>query len=365
MLATAWRHLVCVLPLTVLPAAARAESLRVLPLQHTDAQVLAAYLGAISTDPDAHAQSLTDWFVTQTVDRAVRQADGQAARWEAAAAASLAPDNTGKSFTGYLAGLADAPLPLPDDNALLVRGTIEAIDRVAELVRMLDKPTPMVAVEVRLLGGLTSSNDDWSAVPDLMNGDAAVCAGDVAPGMEQRARWGQMTGQVLLADELVGDRSRELASARVTTLSGVPAMILAGQALPVFQTRSTYDTFGQRVTETQATVVFLGLELTVAPRVIGEDQVVMRLRPALTSWAGEVPGPQNATYPVTRRILAETQVRVRSGESLVLGNWERSAEGCLRPGVLSTGLQSVRSDVTMVVTPVIIREPQADPAAAE
>lgn len=364
MLTRGWRHVAWTACLLLLTAVAWADSLRVLALQHADAEVLAAYLGALRADPEALTQSLTDRFIAATVDKAVRRAEGQEARWEVATAASLVPGETGGPLASYLSGLVAAPLALPHENALVVRGTAEALDRVAELVRLLDRPTPMVAVEVRLVGAMATSQDDWNAVPDLMTGSTDIATGDPTTA-GRRARWGAMVGEIVVADDHLRDRSRELANARVTTLSGVPAYLFAGQALPVFQTRFTYDASGRRTTETDVRAVFVGLELMVAPRVIGNDSVLMRLRPALTNWAGDVPGPEYGSYPVTRRVLAETVVRVRSGESLALGNWERAAEEVLRPGALGAGLSARTDNVTMVVTPVVIHEPQTTPGVGE
>lgn len=342
---------------------ARADSVRTIPLRYADARAVAAYVSGLCPDAEEVLEITARRFVTDTIEKAIRRADGQTGRWHSTASASPAPGATRLPLAWALDGLVQPLVPLPAENALLARGTPEAIDALLEVVRLLDRPGPMVTVQVRLLEDMALAETDWLAAPDLDSGELAVSHERPLPPSSRHFRWGVLRAQAVAAIEEGRGFSRATTGASVTSLSGAPGLLSVGHAVPVFRTQIGYDDAGNRVTETTPSALFIGLELLVVPRVTAGDDVVMRLRPTLTSWAGQVMGPGEALYPVTRRALAETEVRVRCGESLAFAGWEEAASDWFTSDCLGVDYRQAGTRAVMLVTPSIIwaETPERDP----
>lgn len=343
-----------------------AESVRVFELRHADAAYVAVVLGGgrPSVDPEA----VTRQWAADVVDRSLRtlpppnRADGYRPRWLAYADALPAdpPDQPTAALARVfdIPELSQPPVALPGRNALLARGTPDALDRLAEIIAFLDKPVPMVNVEVAVKDTPVQVVQGWGIDFRVWNGDAeAASVGNVPGDAATLLRWGRGRADLLLGFEDRRSRGRTETGINVTTTSGIPAEVGFGQVLPFFTAHVWYDLFGRRHVDYEPDAVFIGLQLWVLPIVLGNDVVRMVLRPTFSYGAGFVASPRGDVIPIVRYESVATTVDVPDGESLLIGGLRNLRDEAHRrfAGLLHDVRVYDSSNPMMFVTPRIVR----------
>ena len=143
---------------------------------------------------------------------------------------------------------------------LIVKGTREQIAAVRSLLRDIDRPARRLIIEVRQAGSLAQSARSFGYGVDTDD----VRLGRVPPG-----------GEAQLYYRDIQTRGRDDSMQRVQALDGRPALIRAGQSVPVYQARQgivgrrIYQGFDVRYRDSMSGFVAL-------PRVHG-DQVTVEI----------------------------------------------------------------------------------------
>lgn len=114
-----------------------------------------------------------------------------------------------------------------------------------------------------------------------------------------------------------------LSAPRVVTLNNQEASILVGTKYPIVTANIT----GQVTAITSTSLDYyedIGIQLNVVPQVCADNQVSMIIHPAVTSQNGVVTSKTDtnvilAQYPIIDSRETETQVMVKSGETIVIG----------------------------------------------
>ena len=106
---------------------------------------------------------------------------------------------------------------------LIVKGTAREIAAVRAMLAELDRPSRRLIIEVRQAGQFSQSSSDFGY--GVSTGDVRV--GRVPPGSDAQVRYQDFR-----------TRGRGDSLQRVQALDGRPALIRAGQAVPVYQTFS-------------------------------------------------------------------------------------------------------------------------------
>ncbi len=254
-------------------------------------------------------------------------------------------------------GLAEPPAALPGQNALLVRGSAEAVDEFAEIVRLFDVPAKQVNIEVTLLNLAERMDAGWGA-------DAAAHGPGTGLFLQGPAPAGpsvQIVGQpfeALAAANGALSRSNSTTGANVTTSNNTPCVIRAVTVIPVVLASATLDQWGNRHIGYTVDAVATGVELFALPRINSDDTVTMQLRPSFIDATGQVVGPDGTALPITQETAVDTVVRVRDGDTVSLGGFPRSIQALeatglpvnLRQSRLGEAVQSL-----LFVTPRIVR----------
>lgn len=136
------------------------------------------------------------------------------------------------------ASLVDAVRPLLGSDGsvsafhdqLIVKGTQQQITAVRSLVRDIDRPARRLIIEVRQAGNLSQSARSFGYGVNTDN----VRLGRVPPGSD---------AQIYYQD--IQTRGRDDSMQRVQALDGRPALIRAGQSVPIYQTRQ--DIVGRHI----------------------------------------------------------------------------------------------------------------------
>ncbi len=302
------------------------------------------------------------------------------------------------------------PIVVPDTrlNAVTVMGTAQQIQSAAELLPILDAAPPQVSIEVSMIEitedglkefnprqGLADGRLQLGFNNQPLSGLAAQPGIPTAPGTglvglpsndpnegAAFARSGAMFSTQPVVDEpnfmfqlnaLVNSRkAKVLANPTIVATHDTESIISMVEEI-IRRVDVTVD--GQTGTTTIETVFGeAGIVLDILPK-IGEDGTVsMRIRPSITSIRAIVPIGANITTLLTKRdILAQT-VRVKDGQTLVLGglvNESKIKRSDKLPflgdlpiiGALfrSSSNQSERSEVVILLTPHIIRKTKTTP----
>lgn len=271
-------------------------------------------------------------------------------------------------------------------NMLIVEGAPGAIDQVREMLAELDRPLEQVMVDLKVVdisdNGTKSLGVSWGAPgapgtattqfteavvgqqvirspqgPNFSNvGNAGVVAQFVPVAVQNFAR------SPLIFDASINflvtqNEAKILASPRIAALSGVAALIHIGDKFPIVY-------FDPRAGQFQVQYVDIGIKLDVTSTVKADGYVMVKVRPEVSTLIELV----NNQYPRTAVRVIETEMRVKDGDTIIMGGLIRDEDiqnvtkipllGDLP--VLGTLFRTVsttknRNEVVVMMTPHVMR----------
>lgn len=258
-------------------------------------------------------------------------------------------------------GLAGLPKVVPGRNAVMVKGTREAVDEFREMVKgtpegvdefgeiVVPLDTPRRNVELRV--GLYEFEQRTlrEVLPEMhawgSQGDAGFTFG---------------LGKLALVEESA-DRApmaRTMAESRVTVADARPAFVCLGEIL-AFPSREDeaivwYDASGKRHAKHLPEVVFAGLSLWVYAHIYPDDTVQLFVRRLALGASGK-PADIGAQH-ISSALPGEAMVRVADGESLVIGGLRARLRDQLREAdageiAVDEALESIITLTPYVMTP--------------
>lgn len=196
-----------------------------------------------------------------------------------------------------------------ESNALLFRGTAGERDRLKEALSLLDRPSRQVTLEARIL----SLNEEVSRELGLKwNWTTLPASGDQRDqGARIHLGHGYTAGLTATLSALCQQgRASVLATPSIITLPGREASIFIGDHIPVVTEKVTNSTTTQTTEYVDA-----GIRLSYTPYLSRDGLITVRVHT-------EVSTPALITelknYRITSR-TADTQVRLREGQTLVIG----------------------------------------------
>lgn len=248
-----------------------------------------------------------------------------------------------KSLAGATDGLklkVDTDIPA---NALVLTGSSLGISRVKAMVGELDKKPQQVLMEAKVVAISKSATKDlgiqwsWDEAPKTYEYEAPTYSYDASTKTYIQQTPGKITRHTNVGNAYPGiiqfgrspdghpyefyysakinalvsnGNAKILSQPKVVTINGKEARILVGDRIPV-QT----STVANGTTSTSTSYVDTGIKLTYTPVVGADGQITARVHT-------EVSTPQLVSdikqYQITTR-EAETNVRMKDGETLVIG----------------------------------------------
>ncbi len=222
--------------------------------------------------------------------------------------------------------VTDATCTLDDRlGVLIVEGSDEAIGQVRDLLAEIDKPKRQVMLDVKVVdlteSGSKSLGVTWGSVDsvgtfsttfsemirDITTGqiDTQGQTASLAIGSFARAPFIVKTTLAFLVGNGEG---KILASPRVATQSGEAAELHIGDKYPIVY----YDS---RAGQFQVTYVDIGVKMSVEPEVKADGYIVAKVQPSVSNMVGLV----NGQYPWTTERSVDSTMRVKDGDTIVLG----------------------------------------------
>jgi hypothetical protein len=266
----------------------------------------------------------------------------------------------------------DPPIALVEQNTLLLRGTQEAIDEALELLRLIDKPAPMVRIDLKAI----SSPEEFDSGRNLMwrtiGSDTTLGGSAGSGGGGLRFSWA--LGDLGLALDQFETQSRGYGEEDlfIVTESGIPAYVGVRYVEPSFLPERAYDRSGNIITTYNVVYNVVETSLYVLPQVNGNGTVTMFLSPFFSGKVGEVTPPGGTAFPIIQTHALNTIVTVADGQTVAIGGFKRivlgdtyQGQGPIEASDLPRWRRSLQvEDVTLFVTPRIIdQDPASDPIA--
>jgi type IV pilus secretin PilQ/predicted competence protein len=225
-------------------------------------------------------------------------------------------------------------------NTLIIKDTQKSIDRVKELVKIMDLAKPQVMIEAKLVEVGTTYSESlgirWGGTfssqtfPNNVGGNFSVNTPTVGAGPATSNAGGAMNLTIghansmsvnlsLSALESIG-RSKTLSNPKVLTMDNEAATIQQGTTFFI-------PTVSQSGTQTQSQTATLSL--TVTPKITPDGFVQLKVNATDNSLQ---PGTAGATAVVNTKSLT-TQALVKNGETLVIGGIYRMDDSETSDGV--------------------------------
>ncbi len=272
----------------------------------------------------------------------------------------------------------------PPATVFLVTDFPYTLARIEKIVAALDKPVKQVSIEVRMvetsLDGKSDLGISWPEAIGASFGEAeplSTTSSTTTTGISKAAvfpieghpKYGRLSVNQLdwFLNYLVTEtNSKLLSNPKVTTLDNQPAKITVATTIPL-QTLNRFSAGS----EVQDIVSFqdkeFGIIMEVTPRVNDDSTLTLRVVPTVEDIIGFT-GPLNNQRPITSKRSIETQVRLKDGETMVLGGLIKDNEvktvhkiwllgdipllgGLFR----NTSKQTTKTDLLVLITPHIIR----------
>lgn len=274
---------------------------------------------------------------------------------------------------------ADASARRATPSVLSVSDRGDIVEQIAQVITQLDRPQPLLNISVKLVETNLNKNNkygvDWPDSYPLLFGGVSEDGESTTPLASHpldrgRWTWGTFSAASVSAAldvMLKSGNSKLLSDPNLTTVSDRPAEIAVTTTIPI-QTlnRFTEGAVIQDIVSFQDLDV--GITLRVVGRVTDQTYVSLDVNPVIEEITGYT-GPAENLRPITSKRAVNTNVRVKSGETLVIGGLIRDSKfdsiekfpllGHIPVlGVLfqHRETKSEKVDLSILITPTIVAE---------
>ncbi len=244
-------------------------------------------------------------------------------------------------------------------NTLIVSGNATLIQRVGRIVAQLDRPSPQVLFEVRVID-LTPINNQSNF--GLEFGGIDLGGQPIPAAATYAFTGGSIPLNVKLNALLSQGRARILATPKILTLSDRVAKLHIGATYPIATNGSV---FGSQSVQ----YIDIGVKLKIRATIGRSGSVIADIHPQYS----EILGFTAQNFPIIANRRLDSTLRVRNGETIVLGGLLRdvSSETVQRIPFLSQipilgsffankATNHERDEIVFLITPHVI-EPGATP----
>jgi MSHA biogenesis protein MshL len=246
-----------------------------------------------------------------------------------------------------------------DRTAGLVQVTdfAERLDQVGVYLEAVQvRAARQVRIEAQVLsidlfpGGVTSI--DWTT-PAVRSATAARSSGDTAAALLVTNLDGLTKA---LAEQGI---VTQVAAPHIVVMNNEPAVVRVGKELVYFDTADTSTPHGDR-REVSPAAVLDGLTLNVLAQVSADDFVQLHVSPAYTVQQSSVKARDGITVPVLAVNQADTIMRVRDGETIVLAGFLNASERAAPRNALARlfggeSRTTVRSEVVILLRSRVLK----------
>jgi type II secretory pathway component GspD/PulD (secretin) len=188
-------------------------------------------------------------------------------------------------------------------NTVIVSGAADLVERTRSLLAQIDRPGRQVVFEVRVTD--VKPIDDSSNV-GVQFGGPGFGAGAVAQFPYTLTK-SSITVNAQINALVQSGRAHVLATPRIATVNNREASLLIGESYPIV-------TVNQQTGFPTVNTVNIGVQLRVTPTIGDDGTITAEIHPEFSAILGF-----NASFPIIANRKVDSTVRVRDGETIVLG----------------------------------------------
>jgi type II secretory pathway component GspD/PulD (secretin) len=211
--------------------------------------------------------------------------------------------------------------PLLKVHDIVLSGPAALVRRGLLLARKFDRPRKQVRINIRITE-ISADGDSNLGMTWMSNGPLALNMTEqtTSAGTVDGIRLGRFSHSPLAVNATLNalehqNKAKTLANPSLLLLDGERSFILSGEKYQLPKVIGK-DVNGQAVYDT--TEIRVGIYLQVSVQIGQNQDVVMNLIPQVTNLI-EIKSYNNAEYPVISTREAQTTIRAKSGEMVVLG----------------------------------------------
>lgn len=261
----------------------------------------------------------------------------------------------------------------PETNTAVITASPDLVERIAADIAAIDRPAPQVEIqavvtqlseEARRQLGLEW---DWSWDPAGSGGTEYRAGFDPVQGI--------LSATVATPYHAILANLRKLIDSGQASIRANPRLtVMDGQSADIFVGEDRYFkivTGSEAAPFTRLEAINVGVSLRITPRIASNGDVTLQVKPTVTDVTGQVGSDE---LPVVSRREVSTTVRVKAGETLVLGGLVQESEQHVTSKVPVLGDlpvlrylfamsrdQRIKSEVVVFITPRLVQPGQ--PAA--
>jgi type II secretory pathway component GspD/PulD (secretin) len=263
-------------------------------------------------------------------------------------------------------------VPVRGSNSLVVNGQPDQVEAVVNAIKSLDRTPALIAFEVEMIevdsDAARTLGVDWLGAQGtpIFSLSWKEAEPIIPPGQQKESLidwrpWTRTSLQIVTQLKMLEEEgyAKVLARPSLTTLENKTARIITGDRFTILITQSSGSGTWQQIQYIDAAV---RLELT--PRLDADGSIVVQLLPQVST----ITGYSREGYPIMSTREAQTTVRLKDGETLVIGGLirdESSKEQAGLPGLSqipvlgslfgSSKESSRRTELVILVTPRVVK----------
>lgn len=242
-----------------------------------------------------------------------------------------------------------------DAHSITVLGSSNILNRVAQQIKKIDQAQQQVTINAEVIEinrskaremGISYFSDSWSK-------DTSI------------AGYNGFKFSVSAAHQETQGKGKVLARPSITTFDGRAATIMMGDKVPVFTSTSASNSADSNITVEYKDV---GVKLDVLPRIndLDKEIITVAIKPSISTITQWVESGNNKAPQISER-SAETIVRVKSGETILIGGLLKEEEiksfkaipfiskiPILGELFKSRSLERKNSEIVIAITPTIV-----------
>ncbi|MEI6511714.1 MAG: secretin and TonB N-terminal domain-containing protein [bacterium] len=264
---------------------------------------------------------------------------------------------------------------------LILQGPEADVQKVVAFVKNVDVPAPQVMIEAKVVDINLANLKQWGLNWDFLNSTTVTDApgqskfsGTIPTGTDDTTSstftvskfFNNLRVTANIDAMLRKNQAKILASPHVSVLDGKYAEVFIGDEINYVASITQSSTGPSIVTGT----VKAGIQLNVGPRISLEDgTITMNIRPEVSVVTSFLDVPGGGRLPQVARRYADTSIRVKDGETIIIGGLIREDDlkvvkkvpllGELPIlGFLFTNYKQnkTRNEVVIIITPRIVKD---------
>jgi len=252
-------------------------------------------------------------------------------------------------------------------NALIVNDTEPVIDKIAEMVKSLDRKTFQVGIDAKLVEVDVEATRElginWGLLNLHASGFSGTGSAEVASNIASSAgtvkfgtvrSWGELSAVLESLEKT--NKANIISNPRITTMDNREASILVGKEIPLI----VADEAGNPITE----LTKIGIMLKVTPHVNSDKTITLDMHPEVSELQGESTAQGGVIISTSE---ADTRVVVSNGNTAVIGGLIKNVQTSERRGVpvlkdipvlghlfSSSSKADKKQELVIFVTPTIV-----------